>query len=204
MKDITKRGDKIVTCIVGLVEGGVTYIGADSIGSNSYTKTIRKDKKVFKLKDTDKAIIGFTSSFRMGQLLMYANNLLDKRDEDKIDHEYLVTKFVPEVIQLFEKGGFSRNESGEKSGGSFLLGFKDRLYSIDGDFQVGENALNYDACGSGEEFAKGSLHSTNGFNLPPEQRVRKALQAASEFSLYVGGPFYVLNTKTDEVTRFDQ
>ena len=42
-----------MTCIVGLVHEGVTYIGGDSLGSNGYSKTVRKDKKVFKLKYTN-------------------------------------------------------------------------------------------------------------------------------------------------------
>jgi hypothetical protein len=136
-----------MTCIVGLIDNGITYIGADSLGSDGYSKTVRNDKKLFKLQDTSNAILGFTSSFRMGQLLMYADNLIDKRDEPNIDHKYLVTKFIPNIISLFEKGGYIKNDKGEKEGGFFLLGYRDKLYKIESDFQVGESMLNYDACG---------------------------------------------------------
>ncbi|WP_405101701.1 hypothetical protein [Oceanobacillus sp. FSL H7-0719] len=191
-----------MTCIVGLVENGVTYIGGDSLGSNGYSKTVRKDAKVFKLKDTNNAIVGYTSSFRMGQLLMYASNLIDKRDEPNIDHEYLVTKFVPNVIKLFEDGGYSKNNSGEKSGGSFLLGYKGNLYKIESDFQVGESIDSYDACGSGEEFALGSLKTTEGLGFSPEERVRLALQAASKFSTSVAPPHRIVNTDNDLITEY--
>lgn len=190
-----------MTCIVGLVHNGVTYIGADSLGSNGYTKTVRTDRKVFKLKDTDNALLGFTSSYRMGQLLMYASGLIDKRDEPDIDHEYLVTKFIPNVIKLFENGGYSRNNSGEKVGGCFLLGYKDKLYNIQSDFQVGESIHKFDACGSGEDFAKGSLHSTEGSELTPQERITKALESAEQFSVGVQRPFYIMNTETDEVVE---
>lgn len=193
-----------MTCIVGVIENGVTYIGSDSIGSNGYSGTIRKDKKVFKLKDTSNGIVGFTSSFRMGQLLMYRKGLIDPRDEqDGIDHEYLVTKFIPNVIHLFEEGGYSRNNSGEKEGGIFLLGYKDRLYKIESDFQVAEPTLSYEACGSGESYALGSLHSTEGLDLSVEDRIHKALRAASNFSVSVQGPFYILNTANDNVVMFE-
>jgi len=193
-----------LTCIVGLIYEGITYIGGDSLGSNSYTKTVRNDKKVFKLKDTPNAILGYTSSFRMGQLLMYATGLIDKRDEPNINHEYLVTKFVPNVINLFENGGYNRNHSGEKSGGVFLLGYKDKLYKIESDYQVGEGVLNFDSCGSGQEFALGSLHSTMNTELTPQERIHKALQAASEFSVGVQAPFYIINTSNDEVVKFEK
>ena len=191
-----------MTCIVGLIENGITYIGGDSLGSNGHTKVSRRDKKVFKLKDTDNAIIGHTSSFRMGQLLMYATNLIDKRDEPNIDHEYLVTKFIPNITNLFENGGYSKNNRGEKSGGTFLLAYKDKLYNIENDFQVGESFENFDACGGGEEFALGSLSSTVNMNLKPEERIRLALQAASRFSVGVAPPYYIINTDNNEVVEF--
>lgn len=191
-----------MTCIIGLTENGITYIGGDSLGSNGYSKVSRRDKKVFKLKDTDNAILGCTSSFRMGQLLMYATNLIDKRDEPNIDHEYIVTKFIPNVIELFEKGGYSRNKSGEKYGGIFLLGYKDKLYKIESDFQICESFDNYDACGSGESFALGSLKSTEGLNLPPVERIRLALQTATKFSVGVEPPYYIINTSNNLVVEF--
>jgi ATP-dependent protease HslVU (ClpYQ) peptidase subunit len=191
-----------MTCIVGLVHDGVTYIGGDSLGSNGYSKVARKDKKVFKLKDTDNAIVGFTSSFRMGQLLMYENGLIDKRDEPNIDHEYLVTKFIPRLISTFEYGGYGKNNSGDKSGGIFLLGYKDRLYKIESDFQVGESFNNYQACGCGEDFALGSLYATEDSKLSPTERIRLALQAASKFSAGVAPPYYIVNTEDSKVVEF--
>ena len=193
-----------MTCIVGLVENGVVYIGGDSLGSNGYSKTVRKDKKVFKLKDTNNAILGYTSSFRMGQLLMYATGLIDKRDEPNIDHEYLVTKFIPNVSRLFENGGYERSSSGEKKGGIFLLGYKDKLYKIESDYQVGESFDNYASCGSGQDFALGSLHSTEGLGLSPEERIRLALQAATKFSVGVGAPYYIVNTANSDVVEFKE
>lgn len=191
-----------MTCIVGLVDNGITYIGGDSCGSNGYSKTTRADKKVFKLKDTSNAILGYTSSFRMGQLLMYATELIDNRDEPNINHEYLVTKFIPNVIKLFENGGYSKNIDGEKEGGFFLLGYKDNLYKIESDYQVGISVDNYDACGCGEDYALGSLKTTENLDLSPIDRIHMALQAASKFSTGVAAPFYIINTSDDTVVEF--
>lgn len=195
-----------MTCIVGLVHKGVTYIGGDSLGSNGHSKTVRADKKVFHMKDINNAVIGYTSSFRMGQLLMYGTGLIDSRDafQDKINHEYLVTKFIPNVIGLFEDGGYSKKDNGKKIGGCFLFGYKDKLYQVESDFQVGEPILGYDACGSGEEFALGSLHSTEGQIEDPITRVHMALKAASQFSVGCAPPYYILNTKNNEVVKFDK
>jgi ATP-dependent protease HslVU (ClpYQ) peptidase subunit len=191
-----------MTCIAGLVDGSTTYLGADSCGSNGYSKVVRADKKVFKLKDTPNAILGYTSSFRMGQLLMYATGLIDKRDEPNINHEYLVTKFIPNVVKLLKDGLYSQNDKGEESGGTFLLAYKHNLYKIESDYQVGMSVDNYDACGCGQDYALGSLHATNGTNLTPIERIHKALQAASKFSVGVSAPYYIINTENDEVIEF--
>lgn len=193
-----------MTCIVGLVHEGVTYIGADSLGSNMFSKVTRNDKKVFKLKDTESAVLGYTTSYRMGQLLMYASGLIDKRDEPNINHEYLVTKFIPNVIRLFDDNGYGRNHSGEKSGGSFLLGYKDKLYCIEEDYQVGESMHEYHAVGCGEYFALGSLHSTKNMKLSPIDRILYALRASSEFSTGVQKPYYILNTANNNVLEFKE
>ena len=189
-----------MTCIVGLVHNGVTYIGGDSLGSNGYSKTVRKDKKVFKLKGTKETALGYTTSFRMGQLLMYGKDLVNERQT--VNHEYLVTEFIPAIQKLFEDGGYGTTNSGEKSAGCFLLGHKDKLYKIEPDYQVGESFLSYDTCGCGESHALGSLHSTEGLGLTPEERIRKALQAASEFSVGVAPPFYIINTYDNHVTEY--
>lgn len=195
-----------MTAIIGMIdqETGITYIGADSLGSNGCSKVVRKDKKVFKLKDTPNALIGFTSSYRMGQLLMYANGLIDKRDEPNINHEYITTKFIPNTIKLFENGGFNTNNSGAKKGGFFMLAYKDKLWGIECDYQVSESVDNYIAMGIGERFALGSLYSTENTKLTPIERIHLALQSASKFAIGVAPPFYIMNTKNNEVVEFKE
>lgn len=57
-----------MTCIVGLVDQGNVWIGGDSAGVGGYDLMLRADQKVFRNGDF---LMGFTSSFRMGQLLRY-------------------------------------------------------------------------------------------------------------------------------------
>ena len=195
-----------MTCIVGLFdkEENCVYMGADSCGSNGYSKTIRIDRKVFKLKDTNEAILGYTSSFRMGQLLMYANGLIDELSiqKNKINHEYLVSKFIPNIIKLFKDGYYSRNKEGSETGGTFLFAYKDKLYKIENDFQVGMPSEDYIACGCGEDFALGSLYSTKDSQLSTVERIHKSLQSASNYSVGVCAPYYIINTKNNEVVEF--
>jgi len=38
-----------MTCVVGIVKDGKVYIGADSLGSNGFTKEIRKESKCLRM-----------------------------------------------------------------------------------------------------------------------------------------------------------
>ena len=55
-----------MTCITGMVRNGHVYMAGDLMGSNGFTGRVYPDSKVFTNGDF---IVGYTSSFRMGQIL---------------------------------------------------------------------------------------------------------------------------------------
>lgn len=183
-----------MTCIVGLKHDGKVYIGGDSLASNGQTKVVREDKKIFK--PYPNIVSGFTTSYRMGQLLMYNEEIF----EEVSSHRSMVNDFIPRLQVLFDSSGYRRNfDSGEKEGGVFLIGINSLLYKIDSDFHVAVTSNDFDTCGCGEEFALGSLHSTEGLSMNPLKRIELALEAAERFSTGVQRPFYIMNTENDEV-----
>lgn len=178
-----------MTCIVGYVDNDKIYMGADSAGSNGYSYQIREDKKVFINKNM---IFGFTSSFRMGQLLQYSLNIPDHDPRDS-DFKYLCTTFMDSVIDCFKSKGFASIKDGEVSGGNFLLGYKGNLYEIQSDYQVGKVMEPFASVGCGEDYAKGALYALkNNTDLTPKQKILLALDAAQANSTGVKGPFNVL------------
>ena len=190
-----------MTCIVGLIDKGVLWMGADSMGSNGYTKNISQQPKLFFSKDSPNIIIGSSGSFRQLQLLRYMNifNELDIAKSVTFDHEFMVKNFIPNLQTVFENGGIEENISGVKQSGYFLIGSKDGLFKIQCDYSVMQNANHYEACGSGEEVAKGSLFTTMNTDIPPKERIIKALEASEHHSCGVGRPFVIINTETKEI-----
>ncbi|AVX04326.1 hypothetical protein MXMO3_01801 [Maritalea myrionectae] len=176
-----------MTCIVGLVENGDIYIGGDSAGVSGSLMTVRKDPKVCRVGDF---IIGFTSSFRMGQLLAHSFEPPKHYDETDL-YDYMVTSFVDAVRDCLKRGGFARVDSSAEEGGTFLVGYKGRLFEIESDYQVGEALSGYAACGCGREVALGALFATNG--QKPKDRIKTALEAAASLNAYVRAPFNVLS-----------
>ena len=171
-----------MTCIVGLADAGRVVIGGDSAGVAGLDLVLRADRKVFR---NGGAVFGFTSSFRMGQLLAYRLKV-PRRHPDTDLMSWMVTDFVDAVRGCLKEGGFARVTSGEEAGGHFLVGIEGRLFEIEDDFQVGEAVHGYAACGCGAAYALGVLHATTGH---PNGRVQAALAAAEAFSAGVRGPF---------------
>ncbi len=181
-----------MTCIVGYVHENKVYLGGDSAGVSGLETTVRKDPKVFENK---KFVMGFTSSFRMGDILKYRFTPPPIK-KDMLLEKYMATDFVDSIRECFQKYAYGKIESGEQTGGTFLVGIKGRLFSVDSDFQVGENYLPFNACGCGQPYAYGSMY--NDYLRrdldDPNSIIEKALKAAAEFSGGVLPPFIKVNT----------
>jgi ATP-dependent protease HslVU (ClpYQ) peptidase subunit len=173
-----------MTCIVGLAAAGKVHIGADSAGVSGWNISIRRDRKVFK---NGPFLIGFTTSFRMGQLLQYAFQP-PIRHPDREVMKFMAVDFVDAVRSCLKNGGFASREKEVEGAGQFLVGYEGRLFSIQYDYQVAETVDGYTACGCGSEIALGAIFATN--HLPPDERLRIALEAAERFSAGVRGPFH--------------
>ncbi len=176
-----------MTCIVGVTLNNKVYIGGDSAGVGGYDLVHRKDEKVFMNRDF---LFGFTSSFRMGQLLRYAFSPPPIKENQDV-YAYMVTDFIDAVRHCMASGGYMRRENGVEEGGHFLVGYKGRLFHIEGDFQVGEYSEGYASVGCGSSYAMGSMFSTEG--MEPEKRIEIALTAAEKFSAGVCGPNIIMN-----------
>ena len=190
-----------MTCIVGFVDENKTvWIGGDSCGADSWTKDNYDNQKVFMNGDF---VIGYTTSFRMGQLLEYKWNPPKKNSwqafKEMSDYKFILSEVVPSIISLFKDNGFIKEVSSEQSGGTFLLGFNGNLYCIQDDFAVLQRSRHYDSCGSGFCVALGSMYQNvkNG-EKDAKKILNDALHAASELINGVLPPFTLIKIEKIE------
>lgn len=167
-------------------------MGADSAGMNtgSYSLYIRRDKKIFRV---GPFVIGYTTSFRMGQLLRFGSGdlSLDRLKPAGDGLAFMVRAFVPRMREILKNEGFMTVKDNVERGGQFLVAYGRRLFTIHGDLQVEELHEDYAACGCAEGVIWGSLYSTDG---DPHGRVRLALEAAEHHSGGVRRPFVLMET----------
>jgi hypothetical protein len=189
-----------MTIIVGYCDfhTGKVYIGGDSAGTDGHlSQRKRLDKKVFKKKvkvenkEAENMLFGYTSSFRMGQLLRYKLEL-PTAPEKMEDDEYMTSLFIDSVIKCLKVGGYVAKQDGRISGGTFLVGWRGKLYCIEGDFQVGRRKDKYDAVGCGCDIAIGCMFGLEQYTkLTPEGKIETCLRASSEFSAGCSEPFVI-------------
>lgn len=179
-----------MTCVVGLVDRGQVFMGADSAGSTLHGQiTTRTDKKIFM---NGELMVGICGSFRMRDILQY--HITFKAYDPKIytPLEYVNHEVAEKAREAFKTRGLTVVENNEETfNGSFIVGFRKKLFEVECDFQVGEAETQYLTCGSGGDIAAGSLFSTQKLAIPPVDRIQIALNAAAYGNAFVRGPFYI-------------
>jgi len=176
-----------MTCIVGVRQGGKVYVGGDSAGVAGWDVTVRVDPKVFV---NGPYAMGFTSSFRLGQLLQFRLKLPEPPRSPKRLYAFMVNEFVEATRECLKTGGVATREKEAEAGGTFMVGVRGRLFIVESDYQVVEPAPAFAAIGSGAPYALGSLATSRG---SPVARARQALAVAERFCIGVRAPFRVLS-----------
>ena len=181
-----------MTCIVGMLDKKTdkVIIGGDSASVGDSNIYIRKDPKVFK---NGEFVIGCTSSFRMIQLLRFS--FKPPKIGNKDIYEYMCTYFVDAVRNCFKDGGYLQKYiGGDEKGGTFIVGYKDRLFIIEDDLQVGETLNGIASIGCGSPYALGSMFTNIKSDKSAKEKITMALEAASFYALGVAKPFLILET----------
>lgn len=74
-----------------------------------------------------------------------------------------------------------------------LIGWRGQLWQMHANYAMTQNTDGFDAIGSGSQFALGVLHALP--DLPPRERLERALLAASHFDGGTRAPFDYLTTQ---------
>lgn len=174
-------------------------MGCDSLGSNGYRKAVEGSAKAFHNETMKNVVIGGTTTFRHLDLLRYTDKLFDKVDKyenPSVDHKYMVTKFIPKIIDLFKTGVVDVEE--KNRGANFIVGVDNKLFEIQDDYSVLEPLDGICAVGCGEDVAMGSLYATQNDNTKTiPEKISLALEAAEHLLCGVQRPFRIINTKDE-------
>lgn len=177
-----------MTCIIGLVEDNKVYMASESIGTNGFTQTAVKNKKIF-IKESNsgfnKLLLGGCGSFK---ILQYLEEFTLPDKNIKEDDFVYVKRVTKALVDVLLKDSFCLEENSRKEkilASEILVGYDGSLYKIQSDTSILESAKSYVATGSGEYHAMASLYSTEHTSLSAEERLKLAIECANEFVVTV-------------------
>lgn len=173
-----------MTCLVGLIQNGKTYIGADGYATTDDCE--RKPivcRKIFK---SGKYVVAFAGHIRTGQLL-YPESGFEFPDD-----MYQIPNAMYLWLREFEAVGKDDNQMGMIAS-NFLIATKNQLLEVLIDLNISEidPEVGYTAIGSGCPFAMGSLYTTSFTRMPPKKRLEMALKAANAYVKNCGPPYQI-------------
>ena len=133
-----------MTCIIAYKnKKGNVVLAGDKMGSNGYTHSTIKEPKVFKKGDF---MLGYTTSFRMGQILHHLWNP-PQRKVDQNHCNYIYTDVIPSFIKIFDDNKFGK----DASYGFFIMIFEGRIYEVQENMSILERERNVVSVGCGED-----------------------------------------------------
>ena len=185
-----------MTCIVALKDEGSIYIGGDRLATAGYGRKYHlAQQKVWK--KGPEMIFGGAGDVRGIQLLAYTSAIPPMKEGQSIE-EYLAMDFSNALKNALHAGGDLHNKHNvEESFSQFLLGFRGRLFAFYQDFAFIEVVEDFTSIGSGGDYAIGSLYSTQGTDMTPEERITKALECAEYYDAYVQGDYDIVSIPCD-------
>lgn len=199
-----------MTTIVGLQGKGWTIIGADSQistfddqGFISSQTTLPSHSS--KLIDKEGYILGAAGDVRAINLLHHVYQPPSTRyatTREKLD-QHVTRRVIPTIRQCFDDQGFSPPEKGDRDhraehSSTVIISVKSRIYVIESDYSWMEDKDGVYVIGTGQHFARASMHllleGTDLNKLSQKKAipmVEKALEVASIYDPYSGGPFHI-------------
>lgn len=191
-----------MTCIIGYIdENGIGHMAGDTAGTSvgSHYRVDNVHAKVFR---NGEMLIGYTTSFRMGQILEH-DFVAPERNDGLTDYQYMVKQVVPAIRKAFVEGNYMGKE--DKDGGTFLIIYRGKLFVLQDDFSVFERPRNFDSCGSGFIASNTAFETMLEFGLVTHLGVReslvKAIEIASRTNITVSGRVDYLNSNGESWSR---
>jgi ATP-dependent protease HslVU (ClpYQ) peptidase subunit len=170
-----------VTCIAGLVDDNIIYIGGDrGISDDSSIMSMLQPKVIIK----GDWIYGYAGSLGNGQLF----NFIDLPDVKNKEDVYKILRM--DIVENYKSILDTHGSSKDDDSTDFIIGCMGRLFEFNTD-DWGVAEITEVSIGSGGNFALGSLYSTIGSD--PLERIGLAIGSAITYSPTCQGPIDILS-----------
>jgi len=190
-----------MTCVVSIETEKGVYLGCESLGSNTFTSDNYHYSKIFQVGEM---FFGISGSYRVAQALQYSL-VVPERGESEDDEAFLAGKLVNHMRLTLEECGCLSQTSAEGTPSvqnmgeaSLILAYRDKIYLIQSDFSILRPKSGEICIGSGGYHAQASLFTSKNLDIPPEDRIKLALQCASNYVISCNDDIRVIFIPNEE------
>jgi len=183
-----------MSLIAGMVTTTGIVMGADSaITDEAMISTVAGKLFIHKNgpEQKDEMLVAYAGHGRAAAIWKHVIGQVKHPDNMGVE-EFIVAEWLPVFRDLLEDHG-ALAEMRNRVGGSntiFMLGYRDKLFVIDKEFDVDE-ITEYWADASGQDFMMGALAATYQIGCPPVATMLNALKAANKHCMTTSAPFYI-------------
>lgn len=169
-----------MTLIIALKHEGKVYLGGDAAAVGGYDRIEIVEPKVFK---NGKYMIGYTTSFRMGQILQYMKLPVPKTQDLT---KFMITTFIDSIKKEFAEKDYDWKAKGV----NFIVVVNNRIFEIENDLQVQERRETA-AVGCAYAYALGAISACGIVN--PKQKILKVFNISHNYSAGIMGPYTIIS-----------
>lgn len=188
-----------MTCIIAFHHNDRVVLAGDKIAVSGCQKTISQQPKVFHNGDF---MIGYTSSFRMGQILKFKWQP-PKIKKGQTAENYLHTDTIDSIRKVFEDNWFL--DKTKNGWGTFIICYENKIFQISDDLGVIENVEHIESCGCGRELARGALTILLEYETDYKVILKKLYRTVSANMTAVSSEFdYITSDKKGELNGTDK
>jgi ATP-dependent protease HslVU (ClpYQ) peptidase subunit len=182
-----------MTCIIAYKdEKNDIYLAGDKMGSNSFTGQTVKEPKVFWKGDFR---IGYTTSFRMGQILKHVWTPPQRKVDQNTD-SYLYVDVVNSLKRCFIDNGFGNKD--KNNYGTFIMCYEDRMIEVQDELSLLESDRNVVSVGSGTYHATASVLAFSQYEKDVKKIFKKTYEIVGDCIVSVSKEFDLLGPKKEK------
>ncbi len=179
-----------MTAIAAVIHNGQVHMMADSAACSQQLLVTRKVPKAMERKGQDGAVwtFGVAGLAAITQTFEYILELPKLPPDCSDIRKFVVVELLSHLREALTKENLLEKKDGvNRMDATVLVGLQGHLFCIDEVLYVRESIYDFETVGSGRDEAWGVLFATP--NLPPEERLMLALEAAEAHTPSVRRPF---------------
>ena len=189
-----------MSVVLAIKKNGRIYMAADSqstCGDTKYNHINEVSRKVSRFENG--MLLGRVGMVHNCQIICAHPEYFTLPEDGKLTKKYVVQNIIPKIFKCYRDNEMRETEKDEpaKLGDSYLLAHRDKLFLMNGVFDVTE-VTHYAAIGSGNDMALAGLCALDAEEISDEKiiedRLAEILRISASHDVAVSGPYFLIDT----------